>query len=925
MTDDQSAAPDLNELRLAANSRFASNDLDGALPLYSLAVEVARKQLQQGAIESGELVIHLCNRSACLYRMEMFEDAKEDAKEAVGLTGGKNCKASFRLARALIALADYSKAIETIHEAMSLLRYEVEQQQQLPEVDVKSNDKINQQRHEFEKLLATAIRKQKESTTKSQSSVQDIKSIKLDPRTPSIREFTRPTKTSDTYSPLGEGNFSTVVICQHKITNEKFALKIIEKEACKKLAKRQHPNVFNEVAMERRILTQGRLSPHVNIIQSYHAMQDYGNLYFLMELHQTHGDLWSQIRYQKCMVGCHSSLIRTYAYELLAAIEHCHKHGIVHRDLKPENVLLSERGGHVILIDFGTAKDLVHTDLNGPEFVGTPDFMSPEGVKEFDKNGHGCDFTSDLWAFGVVLYQLYAGALPFEAASPYMTFLKIQRGVYGRNMGIWDDDAWDLIVKMLQVDPQKRLGAGCFEWVPPPKDESSRETDSQAEIDENDNVHDFAPNAEGSSKQKPLGKVFCRLGGYDVIRQHPFFSKHQTSLSIQTNSHLSIEDEDQPIPQPIPSLRDLAVRATAHFIDQSSLDIDLEDSHPPGDNSPFDALRLKPSDRTSVMHILDRLHLLKEPRIFRRFFLSKLDARLGRVRPQSMDVIGLTQKNDNMGHFPGLGEEDTHPDQRITASNRESKICIHHITNPLFSKKINEECNQDDNESKRKEYTKQLKESIRLVNRMRPKAVVACGYFDDTCRKLLAKINETVPVILHDGSAYFNFWVYGAHCLAIRLSDFVGNHHSDTEDLNGTSSQEKALAWLRMELEQIKISRGHGYVFVDGDPREIPTEWVAKLGKTHVLGLLGLAEVGGMENPIESLSFEEKFILVDHQISTDKKESEEYEADEMSCSSSDSYDKDDDHVMHIVGRLANGVRCITVQEDELLWADEILL
>jgi len=293
-----------------------------------------------------------------------------------------------------------------------------------------------------------------------------------------------------------------------------------------------------------------------------------------------------------------------------------------------------------------------------------------------------------------------------------------------------------------------------------------------------------------------------------------------------------------------------------------------------------------------------------------------------------MDVIGLTQKNDYMGHFPGLGEEDAHPDQRITATSRESKICIHHITNPLFSKLINEECNKDENESKRKEYTKQLKESIRLVNRMRPRAVVACGYFDETCRKLLAKINETVPVILHDGSAFFNFWVFGVHCLAVRISDFVSSHNSDLEDLNRNASQEKALAWLKMELEQIKISRGHGYVFVEGDPREIPAEWVAKLGKSHILGLLGICDTCEVANPTELLSFEEKYSVADHHMSISKKQSEESEADEMSCSSSDSDDKGaphDDHVMHIVGRLENGVRCITVQEEELVWDAEILL
>ncbi|KAL7450076.1 hypothetical protein ACHAWC_003456, partial [Mediolabrus comicus] len=866
--DEQLMKLNHNELRLAANARFAANALDEALPLYSLAVDVVRCRIAATASSAtaadnnnnnsnnddddanyckdytAELIIQLCNRSACYYKMEMYNEAKIDALEAVELCAnntnnthhGSYSKALFRLARTQLALEENDDAIESIGRALAycderLNNYSDDKNIDDGEGEKKERMALTAQRNEFQKLLNIAKRKKQQSSSNNNSSKlnekaqDDIQSIKLEPRTPSIREFNRPSKVSDNYHPLGEGNFSTVVICQHKLTKETFALKIIEKEQCLKLAKRQHPNVHNEVLMEKRILTQQRLPPHVNIVRAYHTMSDYTTLYFLMELHEQYGDLWSLIRYDEShgMVGMHPSLIRIYMYELLSAVEHCHKHGIVHRDIKPENVLLSERNGHVVLIDFGTAKDLIQTDLNGPEFVGTPDFMSPEAVREFDKGGTGCDFTADLWALGVMIYQMYAGALPFEAASPYMTFLKIQRGVMnGRSMGIYDDDAWDLIGRLLK-------------WIPPPSAKKKKDGDDGANVaKEEEEEDDDATKTNGGDE---LGRVIEHGKGYDIIRQHPFFATHTTELEKRTNSNLDVDTEaSHPAPQPIPSLRDLAVRATALFIDQSSLDVDLEDDHPPGDGSSFDALRLKPAERASVMHLLDRLHLLKEPRVYRRFFPTKQEARLGRIRPESRDALGLTQINDKMGQFPGRGEDENHPANKVPSNllSGDMKVCIQHITNPLFCKVTNDECSND--EVQRKVYIKQLKESIRLVNRTRPKVVVACGYFDESCRKLLSKINEGVPVILHDGSAFFNFWVYGAHCLAVRLKDFAKHTDDNGADDGSTSSSRKdAMSWLKMELEQIKTARSHGYLFVDGSPHDIPEQWRAHMGKNHVL------------------------------------------------------------------------------------------
>lgn len=103
------------------------------------------------------------------------------------------------------------------------------------------------------------------------------------------------------------------------------------------------------------------------------------------------------------------------ALGMCQVLDSMHKHGVVHRDLKPENVMIDEHG-HVKLIDFGIAmkEDARRlTFVNLSAMLGTPDYISPEQVK-----GQRGDQRSDIYAAGVMLYEMLTGRVPFVGANP---------------------------------------------------------------------------------------------------------------------------------------------------------------------------------------------------------------------------------------------------------------------------------------------------------------------------------------------------------------------------------------------------------------------------------------------------------------------------------------------------------------------------
>jgi serine/threonine protein kinase len=106
-----------------------------------------------------------------------------------------------------------------------------------------------------------------------------------------------------------------------------------------------------------------------------------------------------------------------YAMEICAALDYLHCQGVVHRDLKPENIM-ADSSDRVKIIDFGIASNAGSRRLTFGKLshvMGSPDYISPEQVK--GKRGDG---RSDLYALGVMLYEMLTGQVPFDGTNPFV-------------------------------------------------------------------------------------------------------------------------------------------------------------------------------------------------------------------------------------------------------------------------------------------------------------------------------------------------------------------------------------------------------------------------------------------------------------------------------------------------------------------------
>ncbi|RYZ61290.1 MAG: serine/threonine protein kinase, partial [Proteobacteria bacterium] len=180
-----------------------------------------------------------------------------------------------------------------------------------------------------------------------------------------------------------------------------------------------HPHLLGEENTAARFITEARASSLLNHPNSVSVIDfgktDQGELYLVMEF--LRGKDLAKVAYEEGPLSFRR-IVRILV-QVLAALSEAHHLGIIHRDLKPENIILEtarQGGDFVKVVDFGLAKMREGTmrGITNPGIVcGTPEYMSPEQGR-----GDPLDARSDVYAVGVVLYQLLTGQLPFEAESP---------------------------------------------------------------------------------------------------------------------------------------------------------------------------------------------------------------------------------------------------------------------------------------------------------------------------------------------------------------------------------------------------------------------------------------------------------------------------------------------------------------------------
>uniref|UniRef100_A0A3Q2XZY8 non-specific serine/threonine protein kinase n=1 Tax=Hippocampus comes TaxID=109280 RepID=A0A3Q2XZY8_HIPCM len=241
---------------------------------------------------------------------------------------------------------------------------------------------------------------------------------------------------------LGQGSFGKVFLVR-KVTGpdagQLYAMKVLKKATLK---------VRDRVRtkMERDILVEVN---HPFIVKLHYAFQTEGKLYLILDFLRG-GDLFTRLSKEVMFT---EEDVKFYLAELALALDHLHGLGIIYRDLKPENILLDE-DGHIKLTDFGLSKESIDHENKAYSFCGTVEYMAPEVV-----NRRGHTHSADWWSYGVLMFEMLTGTLPFQGKDRKETMTMILKAKLGMPQFL-SSEAQSLLRNLFKRNPSNRLGAG---------------------------------------------------------------------------------------------------------------------------------------------------------------------------------------------------------------------------------------------------------------------------------------------------------------------------------------------------------------------------------------------------------------------------------------------------------------------------------
>lgn len=253
---------------------------------------------------------------------------------------------------------------------------------------------------------------------------------------------------------LGTGSYAEVRMALNSKTNEKVAVKIIDKTG---LSQKELRGLSKEVDILKALR-------HKNVVRLHDWYEETDVMYVVMEF-VSGGELFNKILSHDAPFT--EGTARKIVGTLAEALKHCKDKGVIHRDIKPQNLLLTSdgEGAELKLADFNLSIQLDPDSVNFSviqTMCGTPNYVAPEIL-----SGKPYDFKCDVWSLGVICFLLLSGGyLPFFVdeegeLGKELLLKKVKKGKWGfYPQEAWEgvsDSAKDFLRKVMERDPERRL------------------------------------------------------------------------------------------------------------------------------------------------------------------------------------------------------------------------------------------------------------------------------------------------------------------------------------------------------------------------------------------------------------------------------------------------------------------------------------